>query len=292
MATGCCDGCPQFAGMLGVYGTPGANALLEQCDLLIAVGTRFSDRTIPRPKALARRAKVLHIDIDPAEINKNLNADLALMGDAREILERLLPLCPAKASGLSFSPKTQASGLGGQGLTPEFLLQTLSALAGREQIYTTEVGQHQIWAARHLEISGHQRFLTSGGLGAMGFGLGAAIGAARASGRRIVNISGDGSFLMNMAELSTAAYYNLPIIEVVLDNRSLGMVRQLQKNAHLHFSQVDFSRGVDYPALARAFGIPGFAAKTRHEAEQALAQALALGGPALIACQIAKNQPA
>lgn len=292
MATGCCDDCPQFAGMAGGYGAPAANALLEECDLLIAIGTRFSDRTIPRPKALARRAKILHIDIDPAEINKNLNADLALIGDAREILEQLLPLCSAKAAGLEIPSKAEAPGQSSQRLTPEFLLKTLSALAGSEQIYTTEVGQHQIWAARHLNISAHQRFITSGGLGAMGFGLGAAIGAARASGRRIVNISGDGSFLMNMAELSTAAYYNLPIIEVVLDNRSLGMVRQLQKNAHLHFSQVDFDRKVDYPALAQAFGIPGYVVKTRQEAEQAFAQALSSGGPALIACQVAKNQPA
>lgn len=290
MATGCCDKSPQFAGMLGVYGSPAANALLEQCDLLIAVGTRFSDRTIPRRKALARTAKILHIDIDPAEINKNLTADLALMGDAREVLQRLLPLCSAKASGLEIPPRAEMPGQSGQRLTPEFLLSKLSSMAGAEQIYTTEVGQHQIWAAKHLEISGHRRFLTSGGLGTMGFGLGAAIGAARASGQRIINIAGDGSFLMNMAELSTAACYNLPIIEVVLDNRALGMVRQLQKNAHLHFSQVDFDRNMDYLALARAFGIPGYVAKTRQEAEQAFAQALGSGGPALIACQIPKNQ--
>ena len=126
----------------------------------------------------------------------------------------------------------------------------------------------------------------------MGFGLGAAIGAARATGQRIINIAGDGSFFMNMAELSTAAYYHLPIIEVILDNRALGMVRQLQKNARLHFSQVDFDRKVDFALLARSFGIAGYTVKTPAQAEQAFLQALALGGPALIDCRIKKGQSA
>lgn len=400
MATGCTEHSPRFAGMLGAYGSQTANALLSQCDLLIAVGTRFSERTISNPKALARHAKILHIDIDPAEINKNLTADLALIGDAREILKRLCELAAPKEPGLApqgglleqgmedcqgaqaaqgaLSTRTAKSSRAAQAaqstlsvtakncqeaqtvaqdtsstlamedsraalaaqdtlsaqtaedgratkqakdtlptqaaeesraaltaqnasstlmtqdnqgtLTPRFLLETLSRLAGKEQIYTTEVGQHQLWAAKFLGVQGHQRFLTSGGLGAMGFGLGAAIGAARATGQRIINIAGDGSFFMNMAELSTAAYYNLPILEVILDNRALGLVRQLQKNAGLHFSQVDFSRKVDYAMLARSFGIQGYTVTTRAEAERAIAEALKIGGPAVIDCRISRRQ--
>ena len=290
MATGCTEHSPRFSGMLGAYGSEAANALLAQCDLLIAVGTRFSERTISSPKALARHAKILHIDIDPAEINKNISADLALVGDAREVLERLCALAAKKAPGLIFEKEEPADKVAQTALTPEFLLRALSRLAGREQIYTTEVGQHQLWAAKFLGVQGHQRFLTSGGLGAMGFGLGAAIGAARATGQRIINIAGDGSFFMNMAELSTAAYYHLPIIEVILDNQALGLVRQLQKNAGLHFSQVDFSRKVDYALLARSFGIPGYTVKTRAEAENAFGEALAKGGPAVIDCRISRRQ--
>ena len=140
-----------------------------------------------------------------------------------------------KAPGLIFEKEEPADKVAQTALTPEFLLRALSRLAGREQIYTTEVGQHQLWAAKFLGVQGHQRFLTSGGLGAMGFGLGAAIGAARATGQRIINIAGDGSFFMNMAELSTAAYYHLPIIEVILDNQALGLVRQLQKKRRAAF---------------------------------------------------------
>lgn len=292
MSTGCCEQSPYFSGLAGVYGDRLANELISQCDLLIAVGTRFSDRTLPHPKALSRHAKILHIDIDPAEINKNATADLALIGDAREILEQLLLLAPRKKAGLPLPVRRLSRDDGSHGLTPAFLLETLSALAGPEQIYTTEVGQHQLWAAKHLGVRGHQHFLTSGGLGAMGFGLGAAIGAARATGQRIINIAGDGSFFMNMAELSTAAYYHLPIIEVILDNRALGMVRQLQKNARLHFSQVDFDRKVDFALLARSFGIAGYTVKTPAQAEQAFLQALALGEPALIDCRIKKGQSA
>ena len=177
---------------------------------------------------------MLHIDVDPAEINKNVPADLSLIADAKLALARLYAMVREKKQNalltLMQRPRQAAAGCEGAGLHPRMVFEALNRYA-RDVVFTTEVGQHQIWAARHLDIREPHSFLTSGGLGAMGFGLGAAIGAAFATGRQVVNIAGDGSFYMNLAELSTVVRYGLPVVQIVFRNGSLGLVRQMQKRS-------------------------------------------------------------
>ncbi len=285
----------KYAGMLGMYGTGTAAACTQDCDLLIAIGTRFSDRSVPLPESFATDAKILHIDIDPAEINKNVPSSISLIGDAGRVLTELLPLIADKQENPLLRhlqkkavPFWESTG----GMRPSRLLETLGRVAGPNQIYTTEVGQNQIWAARNLPVSGPRKFITSGGLGSMGFGLGAAIGACIGTGKPVINIAGDASFYMNLAELSTAVTYRLPIVEVILNNRSLGLVRQIQKTAcNGRYSEVDFDRPTDFCALAKAFGAKEWKIEKEADAEAVFLEALALGGPCVIECTIDPDEP-
>ncbi|MBQ9941646.1 MAG: biosynthetic-type acetolactate synthase large subunit [Christensenellaceae bacterium] len=287
---------PHYAGMLGLFGSQQSAKSTDECDLLIAIGTRFSDRTVPCPETFAPGAKILHIDVDPAEINKNVRCHMSLLGDARLLLEQLTAHVSAKAENpllANISPaKAIPAPAEGDTLRPDSLLALLGSLAGEDQLYTTEVGENQLWAARWLPVVGSRRFITSGGLGAMGFGLGAAIGAAVATGSRVINIAGDASFYMNMAELSTLAAYDLPIIQVVLNNRSLGLVRQMQTDRYDgRLSAVDFDRPTDLTALAAAFGIGCDRIQTVGQAEAAIQKALAAKGPFLLECMIDPAEP-
>ncbi|MDR3644239.1 MAG: thiamine pyrophosphate-dependent enzyme, partial [Clostridia bacterium] len=285
-----------FTGMLGMHGTRASAYALSQCDLLIAAGTRFSDRVLCDPKHFAPHAKILHLDIDPAEINKNIRVTAAVMGDLRQTLRRLIGgITPGgRAEWLEDVARRkprQAAARGRAELMPRQILETLHALTCGKAIITTEVGQHQMWAAQYYPFSQPRRFLTSGGLGTMGYGLGAAIGAQLANpGRRVVNIAGDGSFYMNMAELATAASYNLPIVEIVMNNGVLGMVRQWQKLFHgRRFSFTTLGRHTDFMTLASAFGIGGFVIETPRQIGPVLSKALALGRPCLVECRIGSD---
>ncbi len=266
-----------FLGLAGIYGEEAANDALLNADLVFAVGARFSERTL-RDRPLPKNTRVLHLDIDPAEINKTLRADLSLVGDARLVLKKLLPLVegrPGRFHKPAFSCPPAAE-----------IFRLLASLAGKDQIYTTEVGQHQLLAAKYLGITSPGMLLTSGGLGAMGFGLGAAVGAALAAGKRIVNLAGDGSFFMNLSELSTLKRYNLPVVEFVFNNGSLGLVKQLQERLYGQVSEIELERKIDYTALAGAFGIPSFQIETWEQAEDRIWAALRERGPALIDCAL------
>ncbi|WP_085832997.1 biosynthetic-type acetolactate synthase large subunit [Clostridium merdae] len=286
----------RYLGMLGMHGTVPSAMALKECDVLFAVGTRFSDRVICNADLFARGCRVVHIDIDSAEFNKNINADFRLKGDARSILEKLVrELKPAshpewmeqvKAWKQEY-PLVQKSNCEG-GVTPQYLLETLAELGGEDLILSTEVGQHQMWTAQYFPFQKPRRMITSGGLGTMGFGLGAALGAQVAKPElRVVNVAGDGSFHMNCAELSTAAKYNIPIIELIMNNNVLGMVRQWQKLFYDgRFSQTTLNKPTNYELLAEAFGLKAFTIRTCHDVVPVLKKALEYKGPCLINCLI------
>lgn len=285
---------PLSLGMLGMHGTKAANMAVAECDMLIAVGTRFSDRVTGNPHEFASHARILHIDIDPAEVNKNIKASDALVGDIKDVLRRILPLVRERGAGAwnkkidewkKEVPKTYLRTDKDSGpLTPQFLYETVNASVAEDAIITTEVGQHQMWAAQFYNFSLPRTFLTSGGLGTMGYGTGAAIGAQTAfPTRQVVHFAGDGSFRMNCNELATIAHYKLPIIIVVVDNGSLGNVRQWQTLFYgKRYSHTTLDFGPDFVKLADAYGIAGYRAKTRGEFKAALNTALASGAPAVI----------
>lgn len=286
----------RYLGMLGMHGTVPSALALKECDVLVAVGTRFSDRVICNADLFARGCRVVHIDIDSAEFNKNIYADLRLKGDARAVLEALNSrLEPASRPEWTAQikawqreyPLSQAAGCK-DGVTPQYLLETLYRLAGDQLILSTEVGQHQMWTAQFYPFQKPRRMITSGGLGTMGFGLGAALGAQVAQpGLRVVNVAGDGSFHMNCAELSTAAKYNIPVIELIVNNNVLGMVRQWQKLFYNgRFSQTTLNKATNYELLAEAFGVKAFTIRTCRDVEPVLRQALDYQGPSLINCLI------
>ena len=286
----------RYLGMLGMHGTIPSAMALKHCDLLVAVGTRFSDRVICNADLFARGCRIIHIDIDSAEFNKNITADVKLKGDARTVLEQLNQHLD-QASHSDWMEQIRAwqqkylliqTAACDEGVTPQYLFQTLHRLAGEDLMLTTEVGQHQMWAAQFYPFQHPRRMLTSGGLGTMGFGLGAALGAQLAKpGLRVVNAAGDGSFHMNCNELSTAAKYNIPIIELILNNNALGMVRQWQKLFYdSRFSQTTLDKSTNYELLAQAFGIKAFTIRTCDEVEPVLRQALDYKGPSLINCLI------
>ena len=281
-----------FTGMIGMHGTKASGLAISNCDLLIALGTRFSDRVTCNANLFAKQAKILHIDVDPAEINKNIRTDLSVTGDLKVILRHLNECLPRMehpewqsqiADWKRITP-TEAT----DGLTPRRVLETLRKLAGGDTIISTEVGQHQMWTAQYFGFDRPRSFVTSGGLGAMGFGLGAAIGAqVGCPERRVINVAGDGSFYMNMAELATLAKYNLPVIELVLNNGVLGMVRQWQKLFYdAHYSQTTLERPTDFIRLAEGMGVRGFTISRADEIEPVLGAALACKAPCLVNCLI------
>ncbi|MCQ2595036.1 MAG: biosynthetic-type acetolactate synthase large subunit [Treponemataceae bacterium] len=288
-------GHPLCVGMIGMHGTKAANMAANQCDLLIALGARFSDRVISDASKFAKNSKVLHIDIDPAEVNKNIHADYSVIGDLKEVLTRIIPLVAARkadswnddvAEWKKHLPPMYTRKLK---LHPKTIFETIHQTLGEKAIITTEVGQHQMWAAQFFPFSKPRSFLTSGGLGTMGYGTGAAMGAQVANpDRYVVHIAGDGSFRMNCNELATISYYNLPIVIIVVNNGTLGMVRQWQNLFYgQRFSQTTLDRGPDFVKLAESYGIRGFRAENEDEFKKAFEQAVSLSAdgrrtPALI----------
>lgn len=284
----------RYMGMLGMHGTKVSALALKNCDLFVAVGTRFSDRVLCNASTFATHCKIVQIDIDPAEIDKNILVDSKLCGDARLIMEQLLENLPQQHheewmkqvdAWQQKYPLVQKNGETDYP-TPQYVLETLDRLTNGEAILTTEVGQHQMWAAQFYRFRHTHQFLSSGGLGTMGYGLGACIGAQLACPeKQVINIAGDGSFHMNCNELSTASKYGIPVIELLFNNQVLGMVRQWQKLFYGgRFSQTTLEKKTNYELLAQAFGVQAMTIRTKEDVEPVLTAALQAEGPVLINC--------
>lgn len=290
---------PHNLGLLGMHGCYAANKAIDEADLVIAVGTRFSDRVALNPDSFAKRAKIIQIDIDPSELGKNVDVDLSLTGDASYILQAILPYVEKTEHKLwmeqirgwqknDYKPVDSDTEL-----KPHQIIDEICNQAGPEAVYVTDVGQHQMWAAQYLHHTKSRGFLTSGGLGTMGFGYGAAIGAQMALGRdaRVVMLTGDGSFHMNLNEACTAVSYDLPIITVIFNNQVLGMVRQWQTTFYQkRYSDTDPHRKTDFVKLAEGFGAKGYRAATPAEFKAAFADAMKQKGPSWIDCRIGKDE--
>jgi len=286
-----------YTGMLGMHGTKTSNLSVMECDLLIAIGTRFSDRVIGNSAEYAKQAKILQIDVDPAEINKNIMVDHAIIGDVKAVLELLnkrleqqyhkewIDKVMARKDALPM--KYHEDVLAGPYIIEELYKQTKG-----EAIIVTEVGQHQMWAAQFYHYKNPRTLITSGGLGTMGYGLGAAIGAKLGCpGKTVVNIAGDGCFRMNMNELATLSRYNIPVIEMIFDNHVLGMVRQWQDLFYgKRYSQTILDREVDYVKLAEAMGITAMRITKKEEVGETLQRAIELNKPVVIVCEIDSDE--
>ncbi len=285
---------PLFTGMIGMHGTKASNMAASRADLLIAVGARFSDRVVSDSARFATKAHILHLDIDPAEINKNVPSRMSLVGDLRDTLSRLLGRIERREgsqwNGDIDAWKAEVPSAHGRDveLHPKFILETIGERVGGEAIVTTEVGQHQIWTAQFFPFARPRSFITSGGLGTMGFGTGAAMGAQIGNPeRQVVHIAGDGSFRMNCNELSTIAYYDLPILIIIMNNTTLGMVRQWQSLFYKgRYSSTTLDRGPDFVKLADAYGLRGFRATNEGEFMTALDSALSKRSAAIIDCAL------
>ena len=286
-------GHPLFLGMIGMHGTPAANMAGGRCDLLLGVGTRFSDRVAGDRRRFAPNAKIIHIDIDPSEFDKNVICDLSVEGDAKAALEQLSPLVPAPgpAAWLSEIAAFKARRPMPEGTAARYL-QAIRAAAGADAVIVTDVGQHQMWTAQYYPFTQPRGLVTSGGLGAMGFGLGAAIGAKAAAPRRtVVLVTGDGSFSMNLTELAAAVTEDLPVIAVILNNGVLGMVRQWQKMFHNNrCSGTETRRATDYVKVAEAFGAEGFRVDTAEAFGAVFGRALASGRTCVIDCRVGPDE--
>lgn len=294
MGKGAFDGTdPKYTGMLGMHGTKTSNYGVSECDLLLAIGVRFSDRVIGNAEKFAKKAKIVQFDVDPAEINKNIIVTSSVIGDIKEILTRI---------NAQLEPQEHAQWLARiaelkekypmtyhpQGLSGPYIIEKIYEKTQGDAIIVTEVGQHQMWAAQYYKYKKPRRLLTSGGLGTMGYGLGAAIGAKTANpDQTVINIAGDGCFRMNMNEIATAVRQKLPLIEVVINNHVLGMVRQWQDLFYEErYSATVLRDAVDFVKLAEAMGAKGIRATTREEFDAALEQALAADGPVVLDCMI------
>ena len=294
MGKGAFDGTDElYAGMLGMHGTKAANLGVTHCDLLITIGARFSDRVTGNTSRFAKNAKIIQIDVDPAEINKNVMVDCSIIGDVKEVLKRLNTRVEDHDHSewlksvhditvkhpLKYAP---------DGLTGPFVVEEIYRVTRGEAIITTDVGQHQMWAAQYYRYKNPRTFLSSGGLGTMGYGVGAAIGAKMGQpDKTVINIAGDGCFRMNMNEIATAARYNIPIIQVVINNHVLGMVRQWQTLFYdKRYSQTILNDQVDFVKVAEALGAVGIRVTKKQEMGPALEKAIALGRPVVIDCMI------
>ena len=284
---------PLVTGMIGMHGSQASNIAVDECDLLIAVGCRFSDRVALDPDSFAGNARIVHIDIDRSEINKNVRTDHHIIGDAKEVLrmlnERLTQQDHSEWKKFVFShPRETVYEDGGDTLNPKQVCETIAKMLPQDTMVATDVGQHQMWAIQHFHFDYPGQLLTSGGFGTMGFGLGAAIGAKVGNpDKAVIHIAGDGSFRMNCNELATEQYYRLPIITFIFNNQTLGMVRQWQNLIYdKHFSESDLDRGPDFVKLAEAYGLHGRRVSNQKELEAAIADALECGEGYVIDCMI------
>lgn len=287
---------PLCTWMIGMHGTKASNMGVTECDLLISLGSRFSDRVILDSSKFAQNAKVVHIDIDPAEINKNIPAYTSLVGDLKQILNRLIPSVEKKERKEwieqiqawkkeypeCYDKKPEHS------INPKFICECINKIAGENTFITTEVGQHQMWTAQFYPFTKPRTFITSGGLGTMGFGTGAAMGVQFADkNNRVVHIAGDGSFRMNCNELATIQHYNLPIVIIVVNNHALGNVRMWQRLFYgKRFSQTTLDFGPDWCKLADAYGIKGYKASNAKEFEKVFKEAFEAKKPAVIDAEV------
>ncbi len=298
MGKGAFDGTDKrYMGMIGMHGTKTANFSVTECDLLVVLGARFSDRVTGNTKGFAKKAKILHIDIDPAEINKNVRVDLSVEGDVKEVLKGLNGKLKnqSHAEWMEHIAEMQAKfplKYHENELTGPYFIEELYRLTEGEAIISTEVGQHQMWAAQFYKYSKPRTLLTSGGLGTMGYGLGASIGAQIGMpDKQVINLAGDGCFRMNMNELATAAHYNVPIIEVVFNNNVLGMVRQWQTLFYGgRYSQTMLSQDIDYVKLAEAMSVKAFRVTKKEDVDGVIKKALKEKGPVFIEVVIDKNE--
>ena len=287
----------RYTGMIGMHGTKASNLGVSECDLLIALGARFSDRVTGNPKKFAEGAKIVHIDIDPAEINKNIRVDASLIGDLKRILQILNESLEQQDHSNWMQRVRDLKAkfplkYDDERLSCPYVIETIDRVTKGEALITTDVGQHQMWAAQYYHYTKPRTFLSSGGLGTMGYGLGACIGAQLGQPDKIcINIAGDGCFRMNMNELATASRYNIPIIQVVINNHVLGMVRQWQTLFfEKHYSNTILERKTDFVKLADAFGAKGERVDTLEALDEALERAFQYEGPYLIDCLIGEDE--
>lgn len=293
---------PRYTGMLGMHGTKASSLALSECDVMVVVGSRFSDRVTCNTGSftkLMNGKQIVHLEIDPAEINKNIEIDCRVTGDIKTALTELNKIIEKKdhsewldkvASWKKEYPLCQTSE-NADDVLPQYVIETLDELTDGKAIITTEVGQHQMWAAEFYYFRAERSFASSGGLGTMGYGLGAAIGSKVGNPERtVVNIAGDGSFYMNMNELTTLAKYNIPVIELVFNNTVLGMVRQWQKLFYGgRFSQTNLEKDTDFELLGKALGVTAYTIRTKADVRPVLEKALNANAPVLINCLIGKD---
>ncbi len=294
MGKGAFDGRSElYTGMLGMHGTKASNLGVTHCDLLITIGSRFSDRVVGNAKTFAKNAKIIQIDVDPAEINKNIVVDCSVIGDVKEVLKRMNTKIEdhnhdewlAYVHGMVEKyPLRYNEDI----LTGPYVVEEIYKVTGGDAIITTEVGQHQMWAAQFYKYKKPHTFITSGGLGTIGYGLGASLGAKVGRPEKtVINIAGDGCFRMNMNEIATASRYNIPIIQVVINNHVLGMVRQWQTLFYgKRYSNTILNDAVDFVKLAEAMGAVGIRVTKKEEVAPALEKAMSLGRPVVIDCVI------
>ena len=297
MGKGVYDGHDErYTGMIGMHGTKASNFGVSECDLLIALGARFSDRVVGNPKKFAEHAKVVHIDIDAAEINKNIKTDVSLVGDLKAVLGRINELLEQQEhkewmQHISQLKEQYPLSYDEPLLSCPYIMEEIDRVTKGDAVITTDVGQHQMWAAQFYKYSKPRTLLTSGGLGTMGYGLGACIGAKMGRPDKIcINIAGDGCFRMNMNELATASRYNIPIIQVVINNHVLGMVRQWQTLFYgKRYSQTVLDDGVDFCKVAEGLGCEAIKVTKKEEVAPAIEKAIAMKKPVLLDCIIPED---
>ena len=289
---------PRCLGMLGMHGSIAANRAIDRADLIIALGARFSDRVALNPSRFGKKANKIQIDIDASELNKNVQLDIGVTADVKEFLRALMPHLKQKdhhewvTQSTEWRKKTGDIKSQDAQLHPSEIIESVCNLTDKETIYVTDVGQHQMWAAQYLHHEHTSHFLTSGGLGTMGYGYGAAIGAqVGCPDKRVIHFTGDGSFHMNLNECCTAVSEKLPVITIIMNNQVLGMVYQWQTAFYgSRYSSTDPGRATNFPKLAEAFGAKGYSASTPQEFEEVFKKALQENGPVWIDCAIAKNE--
>lgn len=288
---------PRFLGMQGMHGHYASSMAMHDADLIISLGVRFNDRVTGNREKFAKLAQIIHVDVDGSELSKTVNSACGLRGDVKLTLQKLIPLVNAEQKpdwekAVKALKETENDYLDIRpGLTPRNAIMTLNKHLGENTAVATDVGQHQMWAAQNVNFKKPRRFISSGGLGTMGFGLGAAIGAAVGTGERSVLVTGDGSFGMCLNELTTAVTYNVPVVILLMNNGVLGMVRQWQTLFfNKHYSNTILDRKTDFVALARAFGADGEAVDTVAALDKAFEHAFSCDGPYVIDCRIDKDE--